>query len=61
MKKLLLFLLLLSKSVLLSQTVLNSFPLNLDNPLEEGQILNIEDVKTHNIYVFAADTKKSVF
>ena len=57
MKKLLLFLLILSRSVLLSQTVLNSFPLNLNNPLEDGQILNIEDVKTHDIYVFAADTK----
>ncbi|WP_316634905.1 hypothetical protein [uncultured Flavobacterium sp.] len=58
MKKLLLFLLLLSKSVLLSQTVLNSFPLNINNPLEDGQILNVEDVKTHDIYVFAADDKK---
>ncbi|SHG58083.1 hypothetical protein [Flavobacterium defluvii] len=57
MKKLLLFLLLLSKSVLLSQTILNSFPLNLENPLEEGQILNTEDAKTHDIYVFAADSK----
>lgn len=57
MKKLVLFLLLLSKSVLLSQTVLNSFPLNLNNPLEDGQILNVEDVKTHDIYVFAADSK----
>ncbi len=58
MKKLVLFLLLLSKSVLLSQTVLNSFPLNLNNPQEDGQVLNIEDVKTHDIYVFAADDKK---
>ncbi|KRD11504.1 hypothetical protein ASE21_07295 [Flavobacterium sp. Root901] len=57
MKKLLLLLVLLSKSVLSGQTVLNSFPLNLNNPLEEGQILNVEDVKTHDIYVFAADNK----
>lgn len=42
-------------TVLLSQTVLNSFALNLDRPLENGQILNIEDVKTNDIYVFASD------
>jgi hypothetical protein len=36
---------------------LNSFPLNLNKPLENGQILNIEDVKTNDIYVFAADDK----
>lgn len=58
MKKLLLFSLLLYKSILLSQTVLNTYPLNLNNPLENGQALNVEDVKTHDIYVFAADDKK---
>lgn len=42
-------------TVLLSQTVLNSFPLNLNRPLENGQILNGEDVKTSDIYVFASD------
>lgn len=57
MKKLLLLFLLLYKSVLLSQTVLNSYPLNLNNPLENGQALNVEDVKTHDVYVFAADDK----
>lgn len=57
MKKLLLFFLLISKSALLGQTVLNSFPLNFKNPLETGQILNVEDVKTHDIYVFASDDK----
>lgn len=59
MKKLLLISLLLSKSVLIGQTVLNSFPLNLNNPLNEGQILNAEDVKTHDVYVFASDDKKT--
>lgn len=44
-------------TVLLSQTVLNSFALNLNEPLENGQILNIVDVKTKDIYVFAADDK----
>lgn len=55
MKKIVLFLVLLHNSILLSQTVLNSFPLNLSNPLENGQSLNIEDVKTNEIYVFASD------
>ncbi|RED24802.1 hypothetical protein BD847_1538 [Flavobacterium cutihirudinis] len=59
MKKLLLFFLLFSKSVLFSQTVLNSFPLNLNRPQENGQILSTEDVKTNEIYVFAADNKKT--
>lgn len=59
MKKLLLISLLFSKSVLIGQTVLNSFPLNLNNPSDEGQILNVEDVKTHDIYVFASDDKKT--
>lgn len=58
MKRLLLFFLLTSKSILLGQTVLNTHPLNLNNPLENGQILNVEDVKTHEVYVFAADDKK---
>lgn len=58
MKKLLLFFLLVSKPIVFGQTVLNSLPLNLNNPLEDGQILNVEDVKTHDIYVFASDNKK---
>ncbi|MBZ4044064.1 hypothetical protein [Flavobacterium hibisci] len=57
MKKLLLLLCLFYNAVLLSQTVLNSFALNLSRPLENGQILNVEDVKTNDIYVFAADDK----
>ena len=57
MKKLLLLLCVFYNTVLLSQTVLNSFSLNLDRPLENGQILNVEDVKTNDIYVFAADDK----
>ena len=57
MKKWLLLLCFFYNAVLLSQTVLNSFSLNLNRPLENGQILNIEDVKTNDIYVFAADDK----
>jgi hypothetical protein len=57
MKKLLFLLCFFYNAVLLSQTVLNSFALNLNRPLEDGQILNIEDTKTNDIYVFAADDK----
>lgn len=57
MKKLLLLLCVCYNTVMLSQTVLNSFALNLNRPLENGQILNTEDVKTNDIYVFAADDK----
>ncbi|WP_163400158.1 hypothetical protein [Flavobacterium fluviatile] len=55
MKKLLLLFCVFYNTVLLSQTVLNSFSLNLNTPLENGQIINIEDVKTNDIYVFASD------
>ncbi|KUJ61158.1 hypothetical protein AR687_14605 [Flavobacteriaceae bacterium CRH] len=57
MKKTLILFLIFSKSILFSQTVLNSFPLNLNNPLENGQLLNAEDLKTHDFYVFAADNE----
>ncbi|MGO4772628.1 hypothetical protein ACEN2I_13270 [Flavobacterium sp. W22_SRS_FK3] len=57
MKKLFLIFCVFYNAVLFSQTVLNSFSLNLNSPLENGQILNAEDVKTNDIYVFAADDK----
>ncbi|MCI9844440.1 hypothetical protein [Flavobacterium pectinovorum] len=57
MKKLLLLLCVFYNTVMLSQTVLNSFSLNLNRPSENSQILNTEDVKTNDIYVFAADDK----
>lgn len=57
MKKIFLLFCVFYNAVLLSQTVLNSFSLDLNRPLENGQILNIEDVKTNDIYVFAADNK----
>ncbi|MDA6068109.1 hypothetical protein NJT12_00630 [Flavobacterium sp. AC] len=57
MKKLLLFFLLASPSVLLSQTILNSFPLDLKRIDENSQILSAEDVKNHDVYVFASDSK----
>jgi hypothetical protein len=57
MKKLFLIFCVFYNAVLLSQTVLNTFSLNLNRPVENGQILNIEDVKTNDVYVFAADDK----
>lgn len=57
MKKLFLIFCVFYNAVLLSQTVLNSFSLNLNRPLENGQILNVEDEKTNDIYVFATDNK----
>ncbi|GAA3751986.1 hypothetical protein GCM10022422_41500 [Flavobacterium ginsengisoli] len=56
MKKLLLLSLLFSKSVLFSQTVLNSLPLSLNN-LEKTQILNIEDKESKDIYAFVWDNQ----
>ncbi len=57
MKKLLLLLILLSQSILFSQTILNSAILNLNRSTENCQIFNIEDVKTHEVFVFASDNK----
>ncbi|WP_035652757.1 hypothetical protein [Flavobacterium sp. ASV13] len=57
MKKLLLLGLLLSQSILLSQTILNSAVLNLNKPYENGQLINAENTKTHEVYVFASDNK----
>ncbi|WP_289663770.1 hypothetical protein [Flavobacterium panacagri] len=56
MKKLLLLFVLFSKTVLFSQTVLNSLPLNL-NFLGKTQILNAQDEKTKDIYAFTWDNK----
>lgn len=54
MKKRLLLFLLFFKTVLFSQTVLNSLPLNL-NYIAKTQILNVEDEKTQDIYAIAWD------
>lgn len=54
MKKLFLFLVLICKSVLFSQTVLTSFPLDLKKTDEYNQILNVENTQTHDVFVFAA-------
>jgi hypothetical protein len=57
MKKLLLLSLLISKSALFGQTVLTSFPLDLKKTPEEGQVLNVENTQTHDVFVFAATTE----
>lgn len=57
MKKLLLLSLLISKSVLFSQTVLASFPLDLKRTDENNQILNVENTQTHDVFVFASATE----
>ena len=57
MKKLLFFFLILYKSSLLGQTVLNSYPLNLKKYDESNQILNVENSITHDVFVFATNTE----
>ena len=57
MKKLLIFLLLMYKSVLLSQTVLASYPLEFKRYDQKNTILNVEDTTTHDVFVFAANTQ----
>lgn len=56
MKKLLALFLLLCNSVLLAQTVLNSYPLNLKKFDQNNQILNIENTTTHDVFVFATNS-----
>jgi hypothetical protein len=55
MKKLLLALLLISKSVLFAQTVLTSYPLDFRQTDDYDKILNVENTQTHDVFVFAAN------
>jgi hypothetical protein len=55
MKKLISFLILLHSSLLLSQTVLATFPLELKKSKEYKQIVNAENTTTHDVFVFASD------
>jgi hypothetical protein len=57
MKKLLIFFLLFYKSVLLGQTVLNSYPLDLKKYDQANQVLNVENTITHDVFVFATNTE----
>jgi hypothetical protein len=56
-KKLLLFFLLSYQSALLSQTILNSYPLDFKESNESNEILNVENEQTHEVFVFAADNE----
>lgn len=56
MKKSLLLFLFLYKSVLLGQTVLNTFPLDLKKYDENKQILNVKNSLTNELFVFAASS-----
>ncbi|WP_264565935.1 hypothetical protein [Flavobacterium sp. N3904] len=55
MKKLLFFLILTPCSVLFSQTLLTSYPLELTKSKDFQQTINAENTKTHDVYVFASD------
>lgn len=57
MKKLLLFFLISYNSVLLSQTVLNSYPLDFKKFDESNMVLNVENTATHDVFVFATNTE----
>jgi hypothetical protein len=55
MKKLIPFLILIQSSLLFSQTVLTSYPLELKKAKEYRQIVNAENTITHDLFVFACD------
>jgi len=51
-------LLLIYQSTLLGQTILTSFPIDLNKSKEYNQILNIENESTHEVFVFIKDREK---
>lgn len=55
MKKLIFLLILTHSSILLSQTVLATYPLELKKSKEYRQIINAENSITHDVFVFASD------
>lgn len=55
MTKFLTFFILTHCSLLFSQTVLTSYPLELRKSREFQQIINAENTKTHDVFVFASD------
>lgn len=57
MKKLIILFVVLYKSALSGQTILNSAALELKKNNESNQILNVENTKTHDVFVFAADNE----
>lgn len=60
MKQIFLFLSLLFSSVLLSQTVLTSYSLDLKSKKERSEILNAENTATHDVFVFLASDSLTI-
>lgn len=55
MKKILFFFLIFHKSILIGQTVLNSYPMDLKKYDEYNMIMNVENTTTHDVFVFATN------
>ncbi|MGQ7945931.1 hypothetical protein [Flavobacterium sp. WC2509] len=55
MKKIILFFILIQSSLIFSQTVLATYPLELKKAKEFKQIINAENISTHDLFVFASD------
>ncbi|WJS95627.1 hypothetical protein NYQ10_04040 [Flavobacterium johnsoniae] len=60
MKQILLFLSLFCSTVLLSQTVLTSYPLDLKNKKQRLDFVNAENTITHDVFVFLATDSLSI-
>ncbi|WET00766.1 hypothetical protein [Flavobacterium sp. YJ01] len=60
MKQILLFLSLFCSTVLLSQTVLTSYPLDLKNRKQRIDFVNAENTSTHDVFVFLASDSLSI-
>lgn len=56
MKRIFLFLFLISSTVLLSQTVLTSYAIDLKNKIDQSEIITGENTATHDVFVFAASS-----
>jgi hypothetical protein len=54
MKKIFLILAVIYSSVLLGQTIVTTYPLNIRNPRESDQILNFENTLTHEVIAFVS-------
>lgn len=55
MKKIITFLILFQSTLIFSQTVLATFPLELKKSSQYKQIVNAENTTTHDLFVFASD------
>lgn len=56
-KKIIFLFILFSKSLLFSQTILNSAPLEIKESSRSNQLLTIENKATHDVFVFAANNE----